>query len=125
MIPEFIGRLPIITSTHMLTESDLSRVLTEPRNCLVRQYQHLFELDGVDLDFTPGALLAVAAQANSRGTGARGLASIMEKTLSDLMFEMPSRTDVARVVITREMVEGSGDPELYAEGEGPDAVRIA
>jgi ATP-dependent Clp protease ATP-binding subunit ClpX len=125
MIPEFIGRLPIITSTHMLTESDLSRVLTEPRNCLVRQYQHLFELDGVDLDFTPGALLAVATQANSRGTGARGLASIMEKTLSDLMFEMPSRTDVARVVITREMVEGSGDPELYAEGEGPDAVRIA
>ena len=125
MIPEFIGRLPIITNTHLLTEADLARVLTEPKNCLVRQYQHLFELDGVELDFTPGALLAVAAQANSRGTGARGLASIMEATLSDLMFDMPSRADVGRVVITREAVDGSGEAELYAEGEGPDAVRIA
>ena len=125
MIPEFIGRLPILTNTHTLTESDLARVLTEPRNCLVRQYQHLFELDGVELEFTPGALLAVAAQANSRGTGARGLSSIMEQTLSDLMFDMPSRTDVARVVITREAVEGGAEPELYAEGEGPDVVRIA
>ncbi len=125
MIPEFIGRLPVITSTHVLTESDLSRVLTEPRNCLVRQYQHLFELDGIDLEFTPGALLAIAAQANERGTGARGLASIMESTLSDLMFELPSRTDVARVVITREMVQDGADAQLYVEGESPDAVRIA
>ncbi len=115
MIPEFIGRLPILTSTHLLTEEDLARVLTEPKNCLVRQYQHLFELDGIELDFTPEALLAVAAAANSRGTGARGLSSIMEGTLSELMFEMPSRDDVARIVVTRECVEGEGDPELYSE----------
>ncbi|MDN5964013.1 MAG: ATP-dependent Clp protease ATP-binding subunit ClpX [Actinomyces sp.] len=118
MIPEFIGRLPILTSTTLLTEEDLVRVLTEPKNCLVRQYQHLFELDGVELEFTEDALLAVAAQANSRGTGARGLASIMEKTLSDLMFDVPSRTDVARVVITADAVEGTGEAELYAEREG-------
>ena len=118
MIPEFIGRLPILTSTKLLTEQDLVRVLTEPKNCLVRQYQHLFELDGIELDFTDDALLAVAAQANSRGTGARGLSSIMEKTLSDLMFEMPSRTDVARVLITADAVAGTGEAELYAEHEG-------
>lgn len=115
MIPEFIGRLPILTSTHLLTEEDLSRVLTEPKNCLVHQYQHLFELDGIELDFTPDALLAVAAAANSRGTGARGLSSIMERTLSELMFEMPSRDDVARIVVTRECVEGEGAPELYSQ----------
>ena len=118
MIPEFIGRLPILTSTKLLTEHDLVRVLTEPKNCLVRQYQHLFELDGIELDFTQDALLAVAAQANSRGTGARGLSSIMEKTLSDLMFEMPSRTDVARVLITADAVAGTGEAELFAEREG-------
>ena len=84
------------------------RVLTEPSNSLVRQYQHLFELDGIDLEFTHEALLAIAARANERKTGARGLSSIMEQTLSDLMFDLPSRDDVARVVITRDLVEGVG-----------------
>ncbi len=115
MIPEFIGRLPVLTSTKDLSESDLVRVLTEPNNALVRQYQHLFELDGIDLEFTEEALLSIAARANTRRTGARGLSSIMEQTLSELMFELPSREDVARVVITREYVEGCGEPELYAE----------
>lgn len=115
MIPEFIGRLPVLTATKQLTEDDLTRVLTEPKNCLVRQYQHLFELDGMQLDFTREALLAIAARANERQTGARGLSSIMENTLSDLMFELPSRSDVARVLITRDLVEGTGDAELYAE----------
>lgn len=115
MIPEFIGRLPILTSTKELTEEDLVRVLTEPTNSLVRQYQHLFDLDGIDLEFTHEAMLAIAAKANERRTGARGLSSIMEQALSDLMFELPSREDVARVVITREYVEGTGAPELYAE----------
>ena len=113
MIPEFIGRLPILTSTKELSEQDLTRVLTEPRNCLVRQYQHLFELDGIALEFTHEALLAIAEQANARKTGARGLSSIMENTLSDLMFELPSRSDVARVVVTKEAVEGTGNAELY------------
>ncbi len=113
MIPEFIGRLPILTSTKELSEQDLTRVLTEPRNCLVRQYQHLFELDGIALEFTHEALLAIAEQANARKTGARGLSSIMENTLSDLMFDLPSRSDVARVVVTKEAVEGTGNAELY------------
>ncbi|QWW19063.1 ATP-dependent Clp protease ATP-binding subunit ClpX [Schaalia sp. 19OD2882] len=116
MIPEFIGRLPILTSTKELSEEDLTLVLTEPTNSLVGQYQHLFDLDGIELDFTHDALLAIAALANKRRTGARGLASIMEKTLSDLMFDLPSRTDVARVVITRDCVEGTGEAELHAEG---------
>ncbi len=125
MIPEFIGRLPIITSTKELTEQDLVRVLTEPENCLVSQYQHLFELDGIELDFTSDALLAIAAQANSRSTGARGLSSIMERSLSDLMFDMPSRADVARVVITGEAVDGSGDAEVFDSIEGVDTARTA
>lgn len=115
MIPEFIGRLPILTATKHLTEDDLTRVLTEPKNSLVAQYQHLFELDGMQLDFTRDALLAISALANERNTGARGLSSIMENTLSDLMFELPSRTDVARVLITREVVEGTGQADLFAE----------
>lgn len=115
MIPEFIGRLPVLTSTKELAEEDLVKVLTEPKNSLLRQYQHLFELDGIDLEFTHEALLAIAALANERKTGARGLSSIMEQTLSELMFELPSRDDVARVVITREYVEGTGEPELYAQ----------
>ncbi len=116
MIPEFIGRLPVLTSTRELSEEDLTRVLTEPTNSLVGQYQHLFDLDGIELEFTHEALLAIAAMANGRGTGARGLSSIMEKTLSDLMFDLPSRDDVRRVVITREAVEGTGEAELHAEG---------
>lgn len=115
MIPEFIGRLPVLTATKHLSEDDLTRVLTEPKNSLVAQYQHLFELDGMQLEFTRDALLAISARANERKTGARGLSSIMEATLSDLMFELPSRNDIARVLITREVVEGTGEAELYAE----------
>lgn len=113
MIPEFIGRLPILTSTAELTEEDLVRVLTEPQNSLAHQYQHLFDLDGIQLEFTHDALLAIAAKANERKTGARGLSSIMEETLSDLMFELPSRSDVARVVVTKEHVDGTGTAELF------------
>ena len=123
MIPEFIGRLPVLTSTKELSEEDLVRVLTEPTNCLVSQYQHLFELDGIALEFTHDALLAIAELANQRKTGARGLSSVMEATLSDLMFDLPSRDDVARVVVTREAVLGQGRAELY-EAE-PASVQSA
>ena len=123
MIPEFIGRLPVLTSTKELSEEDLVRVLTEPTNCLVSQYQHLFELDGITLEFTHDALLAIAELANQRKTGARGLSSVMEATLSDLMFDLPSRDDVARVVVTRDAVLGQGSAELY-EAE-PDSVQSA
>ena len=123
MIPEFIGRLPVLTSTKELSEEDLVRVLTEPTNCLVSQYQHLFELDGITLEFTHEALLAIAELANQRKTGARGLSSVMEATLSDLMFDLPSRDDVARVVVTRDAVLGQGSAELY-EAE-PASVQSA
>ncbi len=118
MIPEFIGRLPVVTSTTALSEDDLVRILTEPTNSLVSQYQHLFELDDVELEFTPGALREIAKKAMVREAGARGLASIMERTLADLMFEIPSRDDVTRVRVTRESVAGDTAADLYViEGQ--------
>src|SRR6202000_2457033 len=112
MIPEFVGRLPVITSVHNLDREALIRILTEPRNALIRQYRRLFELDGVDLEFTDDALEAVADQAILRGTGARGLRAIMEEVLLSVMYEVPSRADVARVVITREAVLEHVNPTL-------------
>ncbi|HEY7174600.1 MAG TPA: ATP-dependent Clp protease ATP-binding subunit ClpX [Micromonosporaceae bacterium] len=104
LIPEFIGRLPVITSVRSLDRDALVSILTEPRNALVRQYQRLFELDGVELQFTPEALEAIADQANLRGTGARGLRAILEEVLLSVMYEVPSNPDAARVEITREVV---------------------
>ena len=112
MIPEFIGRLPVITSVHNLDRDALINILTEPKNALVRQYRRLFELDGVDLEFTDDALEAIADQAILRGTGARGLRAIMEEVLLSVMYEVPSRQDVARVVITREAVLEHVNPTL-------------
>jgi len=112
MIPEFIGRLPVFTSVTALDRDSLVRVLTEPRNALVRQYQRLFELDGVELEFTPDALEAVGDQAILRGTGARGLRAIMEEVLLSVMYDVPSRDDVARVVINREVVLDNVLPTL-------------
>ncbi|MFZ5870532.1 MAG: ATP-dependent Clp protease ATP-binding subunit ClpX, partial [Actinomycetota bacterium] len=104
LIPEFIGRLPVITTVSHLDRDALVRILTEPRNALVKQYQRMFEIDGVELEFTPDALDAVADQAILRGTGARGLRAIMEEVLLPVMFDVPSRDDVARVVVNREVV---------------------
>ncbi|MCP2341810.1 ATP-dependent Clp protease ATP-binding subunit ClpX [Actinomadura rupiterrae] len=112
MIPEFIGRLPVITSVHNLDREALINILTVPKNALVRQYHRLFELDGVDLEFTGDALEAIADQAILRGTGARGLRAIMEEVLLSVMYEVPSRQDVARVVITREAVLEHVNPTL-------------
>jgi ATP-dependent Clp protease ATP-binding subunit ClpX len=112
MIPEFIGRLPVFTSVTALDQESLVKVLTEPRNALVRQYQRLFELDNVELEFTPDALEAVADQAILRGTGARGLRAIMEEVLQSVMYDVPSRSDVARVVITDEVVRKNVLPTL-------------
>lgn len=111
MIPEFIGRLPVVTSTKQLDEADLIKVLTEPKNSLVRQYQHLFDLDDVKLEFTNEALHEIAKLANERGTGARALSSILEKTLSDIMFEVPSMPQVGQVTVTSAVVTGGADPE--------------
>ena len=104
LIPEFIGRLPVITSVRELDASALVRILTEPRNALVKQYQRMFEIDGVELEFSDEALVAVAEQAILRGTGARGLRAIMEEVLQSVMYDIPGREDVATVVITREVV---------------------
>ena len=117
LIPEFIGRLPVVTSTELLSEGDLVAILTEPKNCLVNQYRALFDLDGVELEFTPGALAAMARLAMQRESGARGLSSIMEETLSELMFEIPSEKNVERVVVTAEAVTGEGEPRVFLFGE--------
>ena len=112
MIPEFVGRLPVITSVHNLDRDALIQILPEPRNALVKQYRRLFELDGVDLEFTPDSLEAIADQANLRGTGARGLRAILEEVLQSVMYEVPSRKDVERVVITREAVLENVNPTI-------------
>ncbi|HEX6497409.1 MAG TPA: ATP-dependent Clp protease ATP-binding subunit ClpX [Micromonosporaceae bacterium] len=112
LIPEFIGRLPVITSVRSLDRDALVRILTEPRNALVKQYQRLFELDGVELEFEPEALEAIADQANLRGTGARGLRAIMEEVLLSVMYEVPSNPNAARVLITREVVLENVNPTI-------------
>jgi len=112
MIPEFIGRLPVITSVQSLDRHALIQILTEPKNALVRQYRRLFELDGVDLEFTDDALEAIADQAILRGTGARGLRAIMEEVLQSVMYEVPSRDDVATVVISKEVVLEHVNPTI-------------
>jgi len=112
MIPEFVGRLPVITSVRNLDRHALVKILNEPRNALVKQYQKLFELDNVELEFTDDALEAIADQAIMRATGARGLRAIMEEVLQSVMFEVPSRSDVARVVITGEVVLKNVNPTL-------------
>src|SRR5213076_2980452 len=112
LIPEFIGRLPVITSVRPLDRDALVQILTEPKNALVRQYAKLFELDNVELEFTDDALEAIADQAVLRGTGARGLRAIMEEVLLSVMYEVPSREDVERVVITGEAVLEHVNPTL-------------
>jgi len=112
MIPEFIGRLPVITSVRSLDREALICILTEPRNALTKQFAKLFELDGVELEFSDDALEAIADQAILRGTGARGLRAIMEEVLLSVMYEVPSRDDVARVVITREAVLEHVNPTI-------------
>jgi ATP-dependent Clp protease ATP-binding subunit ClpX len=112
LIPEFIGRLPVITNVRSLDREALVSILTQPRNALVRQYQRLFELDNVELEFDPAALEAIADQAMLRGTGARGLRAIMEEVLLSVMYEVPSNPDAARVLITREAVLENVNPTI-------------
>jgi ATP-dependent Clp protease ATP-binding subunit ClpX len=105
MIPELIGRFPIITALEALDEAAFVSILTEPRNALTKQYRKLLELEGVKLEFEPGALEAIARKAVAKGTGARGLRSVMEETMLELMYDVPSRKDVGEVVITVAMIE--------------------
>jgi ATP-dependent Clp protease ATP-binding subunit ClpX len=112
LIPEFIGRLPVVTTVTPLDQHALMEILTVPRNALVKQYQRMFELDGVELEFAPDALEAIADLAVLRKTGARGLRAIMEEVLGPIMFEVPSTDEVARVVITRESVLDNAAPTI-------------
>jgi ATP-dependent Clp protease ATP-binding subunit ClpX len=112
LIPEFIGRLPVVATVDDLTTEDLVRVLTEPRNALSKQYARFFEMEGVELLFRDDALVAISEQAMKRGTGARGLRAILEEVLLDTMYELPARTDIARVVIDEQVVRERVNPTL-------------
>jgi ATP-dependent Clp protease ATP-binding subunit ClpX len=115
LIPEFVGRLPIMVTVDYLDEADIIRILTEPKNAFVKQYQKFFALDDVQLVFEPPALTAIARKALQRGTGARGLKSIIEDILLNSMFEVPSRPEVKRCVITENSVLYATEPEMYAD----------
>ena len=117
LIPEFIGRLPVMTALQKLDEDDLVRILTEPKNALVKQYQELIRLDGSQLTFTDGALRAMAQLAIKRNTGARGLRSIIEGVMRDVMFDLPSRKDVEKVIIDKRCVTQHTEPRYVMKGE--------
>ena len=124
LIPEFIGRVPVFVSLELLTEEALLRILKEPKNALVKQYQKLFEIDDVKLEFTDDALKEVAHLATERKTGARGLRSIMESVMMDMMYEIPSDDNVGICTITKGVVDGTGEPELvYRDTAVPQASK--
>jgi ATP-dependent Clp protease ATP-binding subunit ClpX len=117
LIPEFIGRLPVIATLHELNEAALVDILTKPKNALVKQYQKLFEMDGVKLKFAQGALHAVARQALKRNAGARGLRAIMEKSMLDIMYEVPSQSDIREVAVSEEVIVSGEKPLIVYEKE--------
>jgi ATP-dependent Clp protease ATP-binding subunit ClpX len=117
LIPEFIGRLPVTATVEDLDLESLIQILTEPKNALAKQYARMFEMDNVELVFTPDALEAVAEQAIKRGTGARGLRAILEEVLLNTMYDLPSRSDVDQVLIDREVVVNKVNPTLVPISE--------
>ncbi len=116
LIPEFIGRLPVVCAVHQLTREDLVKILLEPKNALVKQYQRFFNYDQIELVFTDDALWSISDRALERETGARGLRSIIEQALLDVMFELPSREDVSKCVITKETIVRNLKPTLVTTG---------
>ena len=116
MIPEFIGRLPIIYSLQGLTKEMLIQILKEPKNAILKQYQKLLELDEVKLEFDDGALEAIAEKALEKDTGARALRAIIEEFMLDIMYEIPKDDNIGRVTITREYIEGTGGPVIDIRG---------
>ena len=120
LIPEFIGRVPVVVTLDSLDEEALIRILKEPKNSLTKQYDKLFELDGVQLEFQDEALETVARKSLERKTGARGLRAIMEHTLMDLMYKTPSDDTIRKCIVTKEAVEGTGEPEIiHGEAKAP------
>ena len=119
LIPEFIGRVPVIASLDELDKEALVRILTEPKNSLVKQYKKLFELDGVDLNFEDDALDAIADKALERKTGARGLRSIIEEVMMDLMYKVPSDNTITECIITKASVDGEAEPIIVYDTDAP------
>src|ERR1051326_4231092 len=124
LIPEFIGRLPVVSAVHQLLREDLVKILEEPKNALVKQYQRFFNYDNIELVFTDDALWEIADKALERETGARGLRSIIENALLDVMFELPSRRDVSKCVITKETIEKHLKPTLVTSAEGVEEPEL-
>ena len=118
IIPELVGRLPVVTSLTSLKQEDLVRILTEPKNALCRQYRKLLELDGVTLDFEESALQAIAQKAIDRKIGARGLRAVLESVMTRIMYEIPSDPSISRVLITRDCVENGAEPEVVRNQDG-------
>ncbi|MCB1600222.1 MAG: ATP-dependent Clp protease ATP-binding subunit ClpX [Lysobacterales bacterium] len=116
LIPEFVGRLPVVATLEELDEAALVRILSEPKNALVKQFRRLFEMEGVDLEFRPDALAAIARKALERRTGARGLRTIIEQVLLDTMFDLPSMSNVSKIVVDEAVINGSAEPYLIYEG---------
>ena len=112
LIPEFVGRLPVIATLEELDELSLIKILTEPRNALIKQYQRLFQMENCDLEFRDDALLSIAKKAMERKTGARGLRTLLEKTLLDTMYDLPSSPEITKVVIDKTFIESSNKPLL-------------
>ena len=115
LIPEFIGRLPIVAALERLTEEDLIQILTEPKNALIKQYKQLLLFDNVELEFEDEALMAIARKAIERKTGARGLRSIIEEVMMDIMFEVPSHEEITKVIINEAVVDGTAEPQMIRE----------
>ncbi len=121
LIPEFVGRIPVVTALDELEEDDLVHILTEPKNALVKQYQKLFELDNVNLKFTQNALRSIASKSMERKTGARGLRTIMESIMMDIMYRLPSMKDIKECVVNRAVVEEGAEPMLFYDQEAKSA----
>lgn len=117
LIPEFVGRLPVFSSLDQLDKNTLVKILTEPKNALIKQYQVLFEIDDVELEFEKEAIEAIAEKAIQRNTGARGLRAIIEETMSDVMFETPSDETIKKVIVTKDCIDGKGEPQIIRENE--------
>jgi len=123
LIPEFIGRLPVMATVEDLDQAALVKILTEPKNALTKQYHRMFEMDNVDLVFTPDSLEAIAEQALKRSTGARGLRAIMEEVLLNTMYDLPSRTDIEQVLVDRDVVEKKVNPTLVPVEDLPEPTK--
>ena len=117
LIPEFVGRLPMVVSLESLDQNALINILSQPKNALVKQYSKLFELDNVELEFTEDALKAIADEAIARKTGARGLRAIVEDIMIDVMFDVPSDENISKVIITEDSIKSKKLPELIRLGE--------